>query len=285
MIRGGLLRIQESIQRLNPSEKKVASFIIEKPELMVNMTVSELSEASGSSQSAIIRLCKTLNMKSYQELKLCVAGDLRDNQNSGEEYKEINLDSDLHTIISSVTNNNVYSLKETLKIINTEKLEAAIDIIENAKRVDFYGAGASQIVAQDAQTKFMRINKTCTAYSDNHLQLTSAVTLTDNDAAVAFSNSGETLQIVECIKAAKKSGAKTIGITRYGRNTLEQLVDVNIELFSSESDVRSAATSSRIVQLNIVDIIFIAIVGHQYESSINYLNRSKDTIRKSYRVK
>ncbi|WP_236620372.1 MurR/RpiR family transcriptional regulator [Sporolactobacillus laevolacticus] len=285
MLRGGLSRLKESYRALNPSEQKAAKFTLDYPDQMVQMTVSELAAASGSSQSAIIRLCKTLNLKGYQELKLCVAGDLQDSSSNGDEYKEINPGSDLSTIVTSVSNNNIYSINETLKVLDIQKLQKAIDLIEGARRIDFFGSGASQLVACDAQIKFMRIGKACTAYADNHLQLTSACTLTSDDVAVAFSNSGETLQTVECIKAAKNSGAMTIGITRYGNNTLGQLVDVHIGIASSESDVRSAATSSRIVQLNIVDIIYLSIAGHQYESSLKYLNRSLGAIKNSFRVK
>lgn len=276
--------LKESFPALNPSEQKAARFTLDFPEQMVQMTVSELAEASGSSQSAIIRLCKTLRLKGYQELKLCVAGDLQGSSMNGDEYKEINPDSDVRTVAASVSNNTIFSINETLKVLDMSKLQSAIDLIEKAQRIDFYGSGASQLVAQDAQVKFMRINKASTAYADNHLQLTSAVTLTSNDVAVAFSNSGETLQTVECIKAAKQSGAKTIGITRYGNSTLSQLVDVHIGTVSAESDVRSAATSSRIVQLNLVDIIYLTVAGHQYDTSLKYLNRSLNAIKKSFRV-
>jgi len=284
MLKGGLRLIKETIDTISPSERLAAQYILENPEKMVGMTVSELAEASGASQSAVIRLCKSLGLKGYQDLKLRVAGDLQ-NPTPGEEYKEISPTSDMKTIIASVSNNNVYSINETLNILDPEKMEEAVRLLEKAGRIDFYGTGASQLVAQDAQHKFMRINKTCTAYSDTHLQLTSAVTLTENDVAVAFSHSGETIQVIECIKAAKENGAKTIGITRYGANTIGHLVDVHIETLSTESDIRSAATSSRIVQLNIVDILYIAVAGHSYNESLAYLNKSRKAINQNYRLK
>jgi DNA-binding MurR/RpiR family transcriptional regulator len=284
MLKGGLLRIKESISAINPSEYRAAQFILDHPKKMIGMTVSELAEASGSSQSAVIRLCKSLGLKGYQDLKLRVAGDLQ-YPSTGEEYKEISPASDIETIITSVSNNNIYSINETLNILDPARIEQAVDILEHAGRIDFYGTGASQLIAQDAQHKFMRINKFCTAYSDTHLQLTSAVTLTDRDVAVAFSYSGETVQVIECIKAAKENGAKTIGITRYGSNTLGNLVDIHIETLSTESDIRSAATSSRIVQFNIIDILFIAVAGHSYQKSLEHLNKSRTALTNSFRIK
>ncbi|WP_369688674.1 MurR/RpiR family transcriptional regulator [Caenibacillus caldisaponilyticus] len=285
MLRGGLSRIKESLNRINPSERNAAQYILDHPEKMIEMTVSELAEASGSSPSAIIRLCKNLGLKGYQDLKLRVAGDLQNLGTNGDEYKEISPKSDIRTIIHSVSNNNVYSINETLNILDADKIEQAVDWLAKAGRIDFYGAGASQLIAQDAQHKFMRINKPCTAYSDAHLQLTSAVTLTEKDVAVAFSYSGETTQVIECIKAAKERGAKTIGITRYGTNELGRLVDVHIETLSSEADIRSAATSSRIVQLNVVDILYIAVASRSYEESLRYLNRSRKALQNSFRIK
>ena len=284
MLKGGLRRIKESIGAINPSERFAAQYILNQPEKMIGMTVSELAEASGSSQSAIIRLCKSLGLKGYQDLKLRVAGDLH-NPSTGEEYQEISPTSDIAAIITSVSNNNIYSINETLNLLDPVKIERAVTLLDNASRIDFYGSGASQLIAQDAQHKFMRINKACTAYIDTHLQLTSAVTLTDKDVSVAFSYSGETVQVIECMKAAKENGAKTIGVTRYGSSTLGSLVDVHIETLSTESDIRSAATSSRIVQLNIIDILYIAVAGHNYSESLEHLNKSREAIKKSFRVR
>lgn len=285
MLKGGLSIIKESLDRINPSESNAAKFILNKPNEMLGLTVSQLAKASGSSPSAIIRLCKTLGLEGYQELKLRVAGDLHPLTNTGEAYQEISPTSDIETIIDSVSNNNIFSINETLKVLDIYKIKEATDLLAQAKRIDFYGAGASQLVAQDAQHKFMRINKICSAYPDTHLQLTSAVTLSEGDVAVAFSNSGETVQVIECLKAAKRQGAKTIAITRFGKNTLGKLCDVQIETLSTESDIRSAATSSRIVQLTIIDILYVAVAGHIYDESLSYLNRSRSAIENVFRTK
>ncbi|WP_141603986.1 MurR/RpiR family transcriptional regulator [Terrilactibacillus laevilacticus] len=285
MLNGGLSRLKQALGRINPAELNAANYILNHSEKVIRMTVNELSEASHSSPSAIIRLCKSVGFTGFQDLKIRIAGDLQAQKINGEEYKEIHPNSDLATIISSVSNNSALSINETSKILDESKMEMVIQWLDQANRIDFYGTGASQLVAQDAQHKFMRINKVCTAYSDTHLQLTSAVTLTNKDVAVAFSYSGETVQTIDCIKKAKEQGAKTVGITHIGNNTLGKYVDINIELLSAEGDIRSAATSSRIVQLNIIDIIYIAIASRNYKKSLQYLNKSGHAINEKLRFK
>ncbi|RDI36467.1 RpiR family transcriptional regulator [Falsibacillus pallidus] len=285
MINGGMALIRECMSSINRPEQKAAKYILENPEEIIRLSIQELAKRSDSSPSAIIRLCKTTGMDGFRDLKLRVAGDLQTAANGGEEFKEVQPNDDVPTLIETITNNSMYSLKESLKVLDPEKIEQAVEALHLANRIDFYAAGASQLAAIDGQHKFMRINKHCTAYMDSHMQLTSAVTLGSNDVAVGISYSGETVHVIEAIKQAKENGALTIGLTKFGTNGLAKEVDIHLETLSSESDMRSAATSSRIVQLNVIDILFIGAAGRNYDPSIDYLRKSRNAIQQSYRRK
>lgn len=285
MLNGGLVRIREALDQIKPAERNAANYILEHPKEVVLLSIKELAEKSNSSQAAIIRMCKNLGLEGFQELKLRVAGDLQAFLNGDEEYKEIKPTDDIPTLIESISNNNIYSLRETQKILDPAAVEKAVQVLHQANRIDFYGVAASQIIAQDAQQKFMRINKICNAYPDSHLQLTSAVTLKEGDVAVGISYSGETSQVISAIQQARKSGATTIGITKYGPNTLSDYVDIQIATASSESEIRSAATSSRICQLNIIDILYTGVAARNYEQSVSYLKKTRKAIQDEYRKK
>ena len=112
--------------------------------------------------------------------------------------------------------------------------------------------------------KFMRINKYTTAYGDPHLQLTSAANLGKNDVAVAISWSGETKDTLMAARLAKESGAAVISITRYGNTSLESFSDIHFGLSAPEATIRCGATSSRMAQLNMVDMLFYCIVNQHY---------------------
>ncbi|WP_442601764.1 MurR/RpiR family transcriptional regulator [Paenibacillus sp. KN14-4R] len=276
---GGLVKLKEIYDQLNPSEQKVAKYILKTPEQMISMSIAQLSEVSGASQAAIVRLCKSLDVKGYQDLKIKIAGDLHQVEEQG--YQDIRLHDELETIIQNVTNNNIQSIRDTVKILDTKLVEQAVEALHQAKRIFFYGLGASNLIAQDAQQKFLRINKTSLAFSDPSMQLTTSVTLTKDDVAVGISYSGETPYLIAAIKQAKANGAKTISISKYGTSSLSPYIDIPLSISSTDSEIRSGAIASRISQLNVIDMLYIGVASKDYEHSVDYLNRTRKAIREA----
>lgn len=276
---GGLVRLREILADITPSERKVAEYILNYPDRMIGMSVAQLAQQSGGSQAAVIRLCKSMGLKGYQELMLKVAGDLQ-NEESNVGYQEIRRNDSIETIVQHVSNNNIQSIRDTVKVLDIAMVEKAVHAIMRADRICFFGIGASNLVAIDAQLKFMRINKTCLAFTDTDLQLISSLSLTKNDVAIGISYSGETGIIIECMNRAKERGATTVSITKYGNNSVNSLVDIPLYITSTENEIRSGATSSRITQLNVIDILYLGVTSNEYDQSLHHLEKSREIIRK-----
>lgn len=274
---GGLVRLRETMEELNPSERKVADYILRHPDEVVGLSVAQLSERSGASQAAIVRLCKTMGLKGYPELKLKLAGDLQEAGSYG--YQDIRAHDSISTIIQSVSNNNIQSIRDTLKILDPVKVEEAVKALAKAKRIFIYGLGASNLIAQDAQQKFLRINKTCFTFADPHMQLTTAATATPEDAAIGISYSGETKPVITALRTARGNGATTISIAKYGNTALSGYADIPLCISSTEHQIRSGATASRITQLNVIDILYLGVASMEYEQAVTYLDKSRKAIR------
>jgi len=279
---GGLVRLREILSDITPSERKVAEFILSSPKEMIGMSVAQLAQQSGGSQAAVIRLCKSMGLKGYQELMLKVAGDLQKDAGSAG-YQEIRKDDTMEQIIQSVSNNNIQSIRDTIKVLDSVMVKQAVDALHRAKRIFFFGIGASNLIALDAQLKFMRINKTCLSFTDPDLQLISSVMLTKDDVAVCISYSGETAAIIECIVRAQELGATTVSITKYGNNSVSSHADIPLYITSTENEIRSGATSSRITQLNVIDILYLGVASLEYEQSVDNLEKSRSIIKKMKR--
>ncbi|MED4603668.1 MurR/RpiR family transcriptional regulator [Paenibacillus validus] len=278
---GGLVRLREALHDLTPSEKKVAEYILGDPKGVIALSVAQLAEYSGSSQAAIVRLCKSLGLKGFPDLKLKLAGDLQESAKVPEMqgYQEIRPHDSISTLIQNVSANNIQSIRDTVKILDEAMVSQAVEALDRAERIFFFGIGASGLIAQDAQHKFLRINKTAFSFADSHVQLMTAVTLTPRDAAVAISYTGETREVITALKASSELGATTISITKYGTTTLHSYSQIPLCISSTENEIRSGAMASRITQLNVIDILYLGVASRNYNQSVQYLDRSRAVIR------
>lgn len=276
------MRLRELVDTLTSSERKVADFILNDPQRIIDMSVAQLAEESGGSQAAVIRLCKSAGFKGYQELKLKVAGDLQ-KPGYANGYKEIKSDSTIGEMIENVFNNNIHSIIDTWKILSAAHVEKAVDLLVQAKKIFFYGVGASNLIALDAQQKFMRINKLSVAFIDTDQQLISSIMVDKNDVVVGISYSGETQTVVDCLRQARERGASVISVTRYGNNAVSKLADVPLFISSTESEIRSGATSSRIAQLSLIDILYLAVSSRNYDQSVSYLDLTRRIVKKNHK--
>ncbi|MEK3975673.1 MurR/RpiR family transcriptional regulator [Psychrobacillus sp. FSL K6-1267] len=274
---GGLVMLNEMVNTLPPSERKIAKYILNHPQEAISLTAIELGKRSSTSGAAVIRLCKSLDLKGLQDLKLRIAGDLQKTTEHG--FRDIEPNEPILSIIDKMTNNSIKTIRETAEMLNTEELEKAIQLLKVANTVHFVGVGASNIIAQDAQQKFLRINKNAYAFPDIHLAMTLVATAEEGDVVVAVSFSGETAEVAKVLELAKQKGISIISITKYGNSIISKIADIKLYTSATrESTFRSGATSSRIGQLQVVDILFMGVASLQYEETVKYLDATRDAV-------
>jgi transcriptional regulator, RpiR family len=273
---GDIEKIKAVINNLKPSEEKVAEYIIKNADKISELSIGELAKNSGTSEASVVRFCKSLGYKGYQDLKIKVSADYTYKTKSIQGF--VNINDDINAIVVKISKNNMQSIEKTMDMLDRDEVEKAVNSILEANKIDIYGVGASAIVAQDMLQKFMRINKSCTAYSDSHMQLASAANLRCGDVAVGISYSGQTMDTVDALRIAKNSGATTICITRFGNSPITEVSDIKLFVYSTEAIFRSGAMASRIAQLNVIDILFSIIACRKYEDIIKYLENTSEAV-------
>ncbi|MBS4207911.1 MurR/RpiR family transcriptional regulator [Bacillus sp. FJAT-50079] len=275
---GGLVILTEMLPQLPPSEKKIATYIIEHPNEAILLTAMELGKRSSTSGAAVIRLCKSLKLKGFQDLKLRIAGDLQKTTNDG--FRDIEPNESLLAVIDKMTNNSIQTIRETAELLDIEELEKAVETIRHARRIHLVGVGASSIIAQDAQQKFLRINKTAFAFADMHLAATQVANAEPDDVVIGISFSGETIEVANVLELAKQRNVKTISLTKYGKHRIADQADIKLYTSATkEPTFRSGATSSRIAQLQVIDILFMSVASRQYDETVKHLNATKEAVQ------
>jgi DNA-binding MurR/RpiR family transcriptional regulator len=265
-------KIRSEYKSLPPSEVKVADYVLENPEEIIYLSVSELATAVDVSDSTIIRFCKDVGFKGYQEFKLFIAQDLVVTIENINE--DISSDDDLKTLSQKITYSNKQAIDETMSVLNLEDLENAINQIAEADKIQFFGVGASGITASDAKYKFLRIGKNVDCYTDAHLQAMSAATLSKNDLVVGISHSGSTKDVVDSCKIASEAGATVICITGHNKSPITKVADIKLLTATKEGPLGSGALRSKIAQLHMLDLIFTGVSLKLKEQTIEYTEKT-----------
>lgn len=252
-----LLHIRGAYPTLRPAEKRVAKVILADPQEAVHYSITELAKMAEVSDATVVKFCKRLGYKGYQEFKIMLAQDVAVKPEL--IHGEVEPGNDVNTIKEKIFQANISALQETAQVLETEDLEKAVEALARAGEIHFYGVGASGIAALDAEHKFSRIGLRASACTDTHLQIARAVQLRPGDVAVCLSFSGETRETVNAMRAAKQAGATTIAITSYCGSALAKEADVLLLTSTQQNLFKSTAISSRLTQLSIIDTLFIAV--------------------------
>ena len=269
-------RIADNQQKLRKSEAKVASYVLANANDVIKMRIVDLAANSEVSEPTVIRFCRALGFDGFQSFKLQLAQQL----GMGSVYTQFAVDdndtvTDLRNKVFDTTVGSLLTVRDEL---NADVLEQAISTISNARRVEFYGFGASGSVAADAQHKFFRLQLSTAAYTDPHIQHMSAIALGSDDVVVAISQSGETQALLQSVHLARETGAKVIGLAPENTSLSKQC---SIPIYvNMEEDLQSyTPVSSRIAHLVVIDVLATGVARHRKPLLKEHLKRLEKSQR------
>ncbi|MGF9820786.1 MurR/RpiR family transcriptional regulator [Brevibacillus agri] len=272
-----LAQLRAIYTQLSGKEQQIADYILQHASKIVHLSITELADQCQCADATVFRLCRRLGFRGYQAFKIALASEVTNPKQS--IYQEINLDDDdIGSIAEKIFTANLETLRDTLQIMNKEELLKIVDCLEHATRIEFYGTGGSAAIAQDAYHKFMRTGIPCIHHSDAHYQVMSASLLSEGAVAVGFSHSGSNKDILAALQVAKQRGAKTIGITSYGKSPLVRQADMCLYTTSRETLFRTEALSSRLAQLCLIDLLYVAVSLRRQDDTIANIQHIREAI-------
>jgi DNA-binding MurR/RpiR family transcriptional regulator len=275
---GCLLRIKSAAEIFKPAEKSVADFVLAHPGEVMHMSVSEAARDIGVGESTVIRFCRSLGYKGYQEFKLRLAQDLVEPVEFIHE--NISFNDSTSELAQKVFQTNIQAVGDTMKALDPQMVEVAAKKLSEAGRVDIYGVGYSSFTALDAKLKFVRLGLVADAYGDAHLQVMAAASLRKSDVAIGISHSGSTKDVVDALSLARKAGATTISITNFSPSPITRVSDVVLLTASPESPLGGEVLTSRIAQLCVLDVLSVALAVTLGDGCLDLIRKTSEAVKK-----
>jgi len=241
---------------LRKSELKVADFILGQPDKVIHLRIVDLAQKAGVSEPTVVRFCRAIGCDGFQDFKLLLAQHVAHSP-SYEEFSLSEHDSAREYTIK-VFDSAMDTLKKVRDSLDTRSIEAAVDVLQKARRVEFYGFGASSPVATDAQHKFFRLQIPSSAYSDPHIQAMSAMSLQPGDVVVAISQSGRTQVLLDAMALVKETGATIIGLAP-SNTPVARDCDIALHIDVKEDIENYTPLPSRMAHMAVMDILAVGV--------------------------
>lgn len=250
-------RIRAHAPGLSPAERRVADRVVLDPVAVVHLSVTELAELSESSAASVVRMCASLGLRGFQELKITLA---RESMPADRQlFGPIGAEDGAEELVRKVLGGTSAALDQTATALDPVAVERVVTMVMDARRVLFGAVGTSSPLAADISYRLLTIGLDASFQADVHVQHVAARQLSANDLFFAISHTGSTFETLAAAKAAKAAGATVAALTSFASSPLTEIADVTLVAGSAETAYRVEAMASRIVHLTVLDVIYVLL--------------------------
>jgi len=238
------------------AENKLYAYIQDHLETVMYNSLTELSEICTVGEATILRFCRKIGYKGYQDFKLAVAQELSLMQaKPGIE----------DTFVNRIRHNMQKVIEDTYESMDQGSVEAAIRWMGDCEDIIIYGVGHSGITALDFQSRLMRVGKNVQVVSDPHFQVMRSCSANEKTLIIAISLTGSTMDIVDAVRIAKERRAKIIAITSYIRSPLTKYADTVLLTSGKENPLDGGSMVGKVSQLFVIDLLCTGYIMNNLE--------------------
>ena len=204
----------EQISKLNDTELIVYNYIVKNVGLVLKMNIRELAAQSHVSTATITRFCHKLDCDGFVEFKI--------------ELKRFNEINKMPEIDDEITMLNQFFDYSKGKEFN-EHINQAVEYITDSNFIVCLGIGQSGSMARYAARFFSNVG-----YYSQYIDDPFYPAPTDQFEKcllIAFSNSGETKEVIDQLRLYRGVQSKIISITNDSNSTIAKMSDLTIPYF------------------------------------------------------
>ncbi len=267
-----LSRIEQSLNDLSRTERKVGEWVIAHPRRAAEATLKEVADATGASEPTVVRFCRSLGLAGFRELTRRLTAAM--SQPASYVHSDVTADDDTADAVGKVLDASIHALVELRGELPGMPLVDAVHAMASARQLLFAGFGASGVVATDAWQKFFRLGIPGSAFIDAQGLIQAAAVAAPGDVLVLISHTGEWPDLLRAARLARERGASVIALTR-PQSGLAAAADLVLPCEVVEDTSVYTPLSSRLAQLALLDALYTALALERGDDAVERLYRAK----------
>lgn len=247
------------------SEKKIADYILRYPDKAVNCNVSELANASGTSDATIIRFCKHLGYSGYYQLRITLSREL------GRIDQSYDADSNEGTA-ASVLQKYAANIQSMARKIDEKTFQECARLIENCHYVHIVATGNTTPLAHHVGFRLGRLGIRSTFHMITEYFLNDIILAQEDDVVLAISQSGTSKQVVKAMELAIDRKIPTIAVVGYEYSPVSRLADYLLPAIVPEQTFDYRKNHAHVYEMAVLDAL-MEMISHNRENRNQTLNQ------------
>ena len=269
--------LRKMLPGLRKSEQKVGNFILANPSRISTMRIVDLAGETQVSEPTVVRFCRSLGYRSFQQFKLNLVQNLAVSPSLGQF--QISLRDSPKTASLKVFDATINGLLAVRNALSMETIDKAVELLQKAKHLELYGYGTSAAIAKDAQHKFFRLIHSTIAHNDPHVQCMSAANMQSDAMIIAISQSGRSRGLLQAVSIARSNDVPIIAICP-NNTPLAEIASIHLDVDITDDFNMFSTMTSRIVHLVLIDLLVInmAMRTGKIEAVLRRVNESQRSL-------
>jgi DNA-binding MurR/RpiR family transcriptional regulator len=265
--------IQTRLTTLTPTERRIASYLLEQTQEIALISVHELASRLHAGPASIVRVVRKLGYASFAAMKTELREDIRSVSSPLVQFRS-SLDRGLEpglTEFRHIAEQEVRNIDNTIALLNKKSFAEAVRLLADAKHIYTIGIGVSSHLAGMVSFILRRIGLKADVIPHNGLRpIENLIALGKGDVLIAFSFPPYSEQTIEAAALAKAQGVTVVGFTNRLLAPIAEHCDV---LLMAKTDSR-LPTNSLSAPLLVIYGLTSAIAAQTRPRSLKTLERT-----------
>lgn len=262
-------------EKMSEGEESIADFVLTLGKELHKYSTRNIAEATYTSAPTVIRLCKKLGFKGFEDFK---EQFLKEIEYLDQQYGkvDVNFPFDAKDTMMRAAHKISHLYEETIhdsmSLLHHDDLQKALNLMKYSHSIHVFSYGTALNLAESFKEKMLKIGKNVIISNNLNYQLYEVTCIPKGDIAIIISYSGETVNIIKLAEICQKRGIPIIAVTSFGENTLSQLSSVQLTMSTKENLYHNIGDFSTHLSTHfILDILYAVYFLSNYDE--NYHNR------------
>ncbi|MEG0979635.1 MAG: MurR/RpiR family transcriptional regulator [Oscillospiraceae bacterium] len=252
-----LSKIQKIYPSLSKSHKRIADFILEHYDKAAFMTAATLGITVDISESTVVRFATQLGYEGYPEFQKGLQEMIKSKLTAIQRMEVTSGRIEDDNVLEKVLTSDIDMIRSTLENISKQSFNAAVEEINNAKKIYILGLRSSAPLANFIAFYFKLI------YDNVELVETTSPSgifeqifkITEDDICIAISFPRYSNQTINALQFIHNKGAKVVAITD---SEFSPIAKYSNYILTAKSDMASFV-DSLVAPLSLINALIVAI--------------------------